>query len=94
MSISGIRRAVLALAVGALTVPALVALMAPASVASTGSRPTPGGTARLRAACPTAANGYVRCFALYRPEVSVNRAIAAGVAGKASKPIGLTPSEI
>lgn len=104
MRIWRIRRAVLALAAVTLTVPALVALMAPsvvASVASTGARPAgtvarpaPKPTARFRPACPHAPTGYFRCFAIYRPQVSVNRAIAADIPGKVSRPIGLTPKEI
>ncbi len=94
MSIWRIRRAVLALAAVTLTVPALVALMAPASVASTGVRPAPRPIVRLRPACPAARPGYFRCFALYRPEVSVNRAIAAGIGGQPAKPVGLTPKEL
>jgi subtilase family serine protease len=101
MSIFRIRRAVLAFAGVALTVPVVLAATAPASVASSDAAmrtpahaPTPPPIARMRAACPNAPAGYVRCFALYRPQTSVNRAIAAGVAGQASRPIGLTPKEI
>lgn len=94
MSISVIRRAALALAGLTLTIPALLAVSAVAATASGPARPVPGGTARMRAACPTARPGYARCFALYRPQTSVNRAIAAGIAGRPSRPIGLTPKQI
>jgi subtilase family serine protease len=55
---------------------------------------TPAPVARFKAACPDAPAGYFRCFALYRPQTSVNRAIAAGIAGVASRPIGLTPRKL
>src|SRR5215472_19350747 len=86
MSISVIRRAALASAGVTLTIPALVAVSAVTATA--------GGPARMRAACPTAKPGYARCFALYRPQTSVDRAIAADIPGRASRPIGLTPEEI
>jgi Subtilase family len=58
------------------------------------ARQVPGPGTRFRAACPSAPAGYMRCFALYRPQTSVNRAITEGIAGKASRPIGLTPRGI
>src|ERR1700689_730196 len=60
---------------------------------STGARPVPA-SARFRSACPNAPVGYFRCFALFRPQTSVNRAITEGIPGRASKPVGLTPREI
>jgi subtilase family serine protease len=41
-----------------------------------------------------AAPGHARCFALYRQETAVNRAIAAGVRGAAAKPQGWSPKAI
>ena len=100
MNISVIRRAALALAGLTLTIPALLAVSAATATASgparpaRPARPAPGGTARMQAACPTARPGYARCFTLYRPQTSVNRAIAAGIPGRSSRPVGLTPREI
>jgi subtilase family serine protease len=48
----------------------------------------------FRAACPVAKVGYLECFALYRPQTRVNRAIAEGIAGKVTHPVGLTPRDI
>lgn len=94
MSISVIRRAALASAGVTLTIPALLAVSAATATAGGPAKPAPSGTSHMRAACPTAKPGYARCFALYRPQTSVNRAIAAGIPGQASRPIGLTPKEI
>jgi subtilase family serine protease len=97
MSISVIRRTALALGGVALTIPALIAATAATAATPTASdpaKPAPHAGVRMRAACPTAKPGYARCFTLYRPQTSVNRAIAADVAGKASRPKGLTPREI
>lgn len=94
MSISIIRRAALALAGVTLTIPALLAVSAATATASGPAKPTQGGAARMRAACPAANPGYARCFTLYRPQTSVNRAIAAGVPGRDSRPAGLSPKAI
>jgi subtilase family serine protease len=45
-------------------------------------------SATLRPACPAAPFGQARCFVLYAPQKSVNRAIAAGVTGAAARPKG------
>ena len=92
MSISVIRRAALASAGVTLTIPALLAVSA--ATATAGGPGGPGAPARMQAACRAAKPGYARCFTLYRPQASVNRAIAAGIPGQASRPIGLTPREI
>jgi subtilase family serine protease len=42
----------------------------------------------MRAACPAAPAGQVRCFALFAPQDRVNAAIAAGKAGAAAAPAG------
>jgi hypothetical protein len=97
MSIWRLRRAVLALAAVTLAVPAAVAVLAPASAASTrarAARPAPEPGAGLRPACPQARAGYFACFVMYRPQARANRAIAAGIAGRASRPAGLTPEQI
>ena len=36
----------------------------------------------------------MRCFALYRTQTEVNRAIAAAVTGTAARPVGLTPRQL
>jgi subtilase family serine protease len=49
----------------------------------------------LRRACPwPPAKGMESCFALYKPQTSVNRAIDQGMTGRAATPRGLTPKEI
>ena len=50
--------------------------------------------AALRAACPVAQPGYARCFALYSPQVRVNRAIADGLTGAAAQPAGWGPASL
>src|SRR5262249_6351727 len=50
--------------------------------------------ARMRAACPRARPGQARCLALYRPQATVNRAIAAGASGPAAQPQGWGPQAI
>jgi len=51
-------------------------------------------TSALQPACPPAPPGYERCFALYRPQATVNAAIAAGINSPASAPVGLSPQSI
>jgi subtilase family serine protease len=48
----------------------------------------------MRAACPPARPGYLRCFALYEPQAPVNAAIGAGTTGSASRPRGLSAQDI
>lgn len=57
-------------------------------------RTGPVSAPALRPACPVAAPRHARCFALYRPESAVNRAIAAGARGAAAKPEGWSPKAI
>jgi subtilase family serine protease len=89
----------LAVVAAGLTLPAAAATSATAGAAGKAaparpaSRPGPSAYG-FRAACPSAPAGHFRCFAIYRPQASVNRAIAVGVAGKASRPVGLTPREL
>src|SRR3984885_14519474 len=52
-----------------------------------------GGSA-MQAACPHAPAGDERCFALFARQRGVNAAIAAGVRGAASRPVGLSPADI
>ncbi|HET9894232.1 MAG TPA: S8 family serine peptidase [Streptosporangiaceae bacterium] len=101
MSISRIRRpAVYATALAAVTLSgtllagSLVPAGATTGISSLRPAPAKTGTASLKAACPKAPPGFERCFALYRPQIAVNKAIEAGVAGRQSKPHGLTAKEI
>jgi subtilase family serine protease len=49
----------------------------------------------MRRACPPSpAPGTATCFTIYRPQTSVNRAIAEGMTGKVARPQGLTPKQI
>ncbi len=52
---------------------------------------TAGG---MRYACAPVPLGDARCFALFRPQTAVNRALAAGIRSQVSKPSGLTPRQI
>ena len=52
------------------------------------------GEAAMQAACPHAPAGDERCFALFARQRGVNAAIAAGVRGAASRPVGLSPADI
>jgi subtilase family serine protease len=76
--------AVCALVIGGL-------LAGPAAAVSSAAAPNaaaPNAAGRMRAACPAVPAGYERCFALYQPQVAVNRAIAAGLTGIAAHPHG------
>jgi subtilase family serine protease len=72
------------------TVPAGAAARAAASAVRPGAA-TAGG---MRFACAPVPLGYARCFALFRPQTAVNRALAAGIRSQVSKPSGLTPRQI
>lgn len=52
------------------------------------ARALPGLAAGMRPACPEAPPAYQRCFVLYRSQAAVNRAIAEGITGRASRPHG------
>jgi hypothetical protein len=54
---------------------------------------TPAASAgpALKPACPSAPAGHERCFVLYQRQTGVNRAIAAGISGRASTPRGWSP---
>jgi hypothetical protein len=100
----------LALATAALTAGALVVQTVASAPAAVGlARPTAARTGQLAAHRPAApdqpagmrracawppAPGQESCFALYRPQVLVNRAIAEGLTGAIAKPQGLTPRDI
>lgn len=58
------------------------------------ANPRPAGQPAIRRACPVARPGRAQCLALYTPQVAVNRAVAAGLAGAASTPKGLSPGQI
>jgi hypothetical protein len=45
-------------------------------------------------ACPLPRPGHARCLVLFRPQVAVNRAIAARATGQASQPTGWSPQAI
>jgi hypothetical protein len=89
------RRPFLAAALAAgVTVSVLGAAAPSASARLTAARPaaaSPRSGPVMRVACPAARRGYDRCFTLYRPETTVNRAIAAGLTGSASQPKGWGP---
>ena len=42
----------------------------------------------MKAACAPARPGFARCYALWGPQATVNRAIAAGITGAAATPKG------
>jgi subtilase family serine protease len=74
----------------AVAAPATAALATPARAPATPTR----APASLRPACPPAAFGYERCLVLFRPQFSVNRAIAAGMTGAAATPRGWGPRQL
>jgi subtilase family serine protease len=81
-----------ALATAAATVLAAVTTVtASAASGRAGGPARPSGPGGFRAACPPARPGYMRCFALYRPQTVVNAALAAGLS---ARPAGLTPRQI
>jgi subtilase family serine protease len=72
-------------------VAAACALTAAGGIAGTTgalAAPTGASPAAMRPACPVAAPGHLRCFALFRPQAAVNRAIAAGMRGLVARPKG------
>jgi subtilase family serine protease len=77
MKIRFIATALSAAVVAAATASALPAASAPVPVHGLGASTPP-----VRAACGPARYGQARCFALYTPQVAVNKAIAARAAGK------------
>jgi subtilase family serine protease len=80
------------IATGALGVQAAPAQAAPAQTAP---NQRAGAVPAMRRACPwPPAKGTDSCFALYRTQTSVNRAIAEGMTGQAARPKGLTPLQI
>jgi hypothetical protein len=92
---SGPRRAGrwLAAATGALTLCGLLAAgAAPALAAPHASAGRVAAahatTAGLRPACPVARAGHMRCYVLYQPQQAVNLAIAEGLAGRQTHPVG------
>lgn len=62
---------------------------------ATPQRPAPvTAVAAMKPACPRPKPGFMQCFALYEPQTAVNRALAAGLAGPAATPAGLSPASI
>src|SRR5215468_3892831 len=59
---------------------------APPAAVSPGAASPGAASPAVKAACPAAGLRHARCLTLYRPEVAVNRAIAAGVRGLAAQP--------
>jgi hypothetical protein len=67
---------------------------APQVAARRTARPAAAPATTLRRACPVAPAGHMRCFAWYRPQVSVNRALAAGLSGHQTQPVGWGPKAL
>jgi subtilase family serine protease len=65
----------------------------PAVVTPRRPAPVTAATA-MKPACPQPKPGLMQCFALYEPQTGVNRALAAGLAGPAATPAGLSPADI
>jgi subtilase family serine protease len=57
-------------------------------------RPAGPSTGSLRPACPSVPFGEERCLVLFRPQTTVNRAIAAGRTGLAAQPAGWGPQQL
>ena len=88
------RRAGLTAALTAAAAAAALAALLPGAAQAAPARPAPGGAPALRAACAPVPSGYARCLVLYRPQVAVNRALAARRTGPAAAPAGLTAKDI
>jgi subtilase family serine protease len=81
-----------AVALAVTTAGAFAVQAAPAQAARHESASPASG---MRRACQwPPAKGTESCFALYKPQTSVNRAIARGMTGLVATPKGLTPKEI
>ena len=66
-----------------------------AAVPATAAPVTPARAhATLRAACRPVPSRFERCLVVYRPQLSVNRAIAAGLTGAAATPRGWGPRQL
>ena len=66
-----------------------------AAVPATAAPVTPArAQAALRAACRPVPSRFERCLVVFRPQFSVNRAIAAGLTGAAATPRGWTPRQL
>lgn len=74
------------LAAGLALSTASLGAVAPAAPAAASAAAPRAGT--LRPACPAAPFGEARCLVLYRPQTSVNRAIAERLTGLAARPRG------
>ena len=84
-------RPVRVLAAGLTLSAASFGIAAPAAHAAASAAPRAG---TLRPACPTAPFGDARCLVLYRPQTSVNRAIAEGLTGLGARPKGWGPRQL
>ena len=80
---------------------ALALAAAAVAVPATAQATTISGLARsgphapvMRAACAAPPAGFARCYALYAPQTSVNRALAAGGTGPALAPAGWGAADI
>src|SRR5216683_3667610 len=80
------------LAAGLALSTASLGAVAPAAPAAASAAAPRAGT--LRPACPAAPFGEARCLVLYRPQTSVNRAIAERVTGLAARPKGWGPRQL
>src|SRR5262245_13421152 len=89
------RRLALAVALASVVAVAPAAAAQATAAQATAAPATPGGApATLQPACAPAQFGYERCLVLFRPQFSVNRAIAAGVTGAAATPQGWGPRQL
>jgi hypothetical protein len=89
----------LAGAAGAAALCGMLAAAAPAaasprSAPQAAARPASAAAPALRRACPAAAAGHMRCFAWYRSQVAVNRALAEGRSGHQTRPKGWGPKAL
>lgn len=78
---------------GVLALAAATAGVSPAGALVQSARDVTAAAA-IKAACPRARPGFMRCFALYRPQTRVNAAIAAGAKGSAAVPAGWGAADI
>jgi hypothetical protein len=86
--------AVGALALGGMLAAAAPAVAAPRPAPAHAAAARPASATGLRRACQVAPAGHMRCYVLYQPQVSVNKAIAEGLSGHKTHPVGWGPKTL
>jgi hypothetical protein len=81
--------------VTAVTAATVAVTIGGAAAAASGAHPPAGHSADgFWPACPLPRPGHAQCLVLFRPQIAVNRAVAAGLHGPAAQPRGWSPQAI